>query len=62
MRRWLNALTLGVLLGIGLAQHVGGRAIIDRATYAVVVAMVILTALVTPPTLKWSLGRSRRGL
>lgn len=32
--------------------------VIGRATFAAVVIMVIVTTLVTPPLLKWSLGRS----
>jgi Kef-type K+ transport system membrane component KefB len=36
---------------------VHGEHIIDAATYSAVVMMVMLTTLVTPPLLKWSLGR-----
>ena len=34
--------------------------VIDSATFGAVVIMVIITTLVTPPSLKWSLGRKRR--
>jgi len=36
---------------------VRGERIIDSATYSAVVIMVMLTTLITPPALKWSLGR-----
>jgi Kef-type K+ transport system membrane component KefB len=42
-------------LGLGLRVH--GEPIVDRATFSAVVVMVVLTTLVTPPALKWSLGR-----
>jgi Kef-type K+ transport system membrane component KefB len=34
--------------------------VINSATFGAVVIMVIITTLVTPPSLKWSLGRRRR--
>jgi hypothetical protein len=33
--------------------------LIGAATFGAVVIMVIITTLVTPPTLKWSLGRRK---
>ncbi|HEX8145132.1 MAG TPA: cation:proton antiporter [Pyrinomonadaceae bacterium] len=33
--------------------------VINQATFGVVVIMVIITTLVTPPALKWALGRTR---
>jgi len=33
-----------------------------RPVYAAVVIMVIVTTLVTPPALKWSLSRRRKAL
>jgi hypothetical protein len=39
---------------------VKGQRIIDQGVYSAVVIMVVLTTLVTPPALKWSLGRARR--
>ena len=47
-----------IFASIGLTLHIGGRAIIGPVTYSAVVAMVILTTLVTPPALEWSLSRS----
>jgi Kef-type K+ transport system membrane component KefB len=45
-------------LGLGLAVH--GEPIMDQGTFSAVVLMVMATTLVTPPALKWSIGRSRR--
>jgi Na+:H+ antiporter len=49
-----------IFASIGLTLHLGGRAIIEPVTYSAIVAMVILTTLVTPPALKWSLSRKDR--
>jgi Na+:H+ antiporter len=43
-------------MGLGLA--IAGERIITASTYSAIVVMVILTTLVTPPALKWSLFRS----
>ena len=48
-----------IFASIGLTLVVRGEHIIDAATYSAVVIMVMLTTLVTPPLLKWSLGRRR---
>ena len=51
-----------IFASIGLTLVVRGAQIIDAATYSAVVIMVMLTTLITPPALKWSLGReARRG-
>jgi Kef-type K+ transport system membrane component KefB len=47
-----------IFANIGLALSVAGERIISDATYSAVVVMVIVTTMVTPPALKWSLGRS----
>jgi Kef-type K+ transport system membrane component KefB len=49
-----------IFASIGLTLHIGGQAIVDAVTYSAIVAMVILTTLVTPPALKWSLSRKDR--
>lgn len=54
--------TVGQMMRVGLALHVGGRAIIDHTTYSAIVAMVILTTIAAPPALKWSFGRKHRAL
>jgi Kef-type K+ transport system membrane component KefB len=46
-----------IFANIGLMLSVGDHALLDATTYSAIVAMVILTTLVTPPALKWSLGR-----
>ena len=42
-------------IGLGLTLH--GEHIVDAAVYSAVVIMVIVTTLVTPPALQWSLNR-----
>jgi hypothetical protein len=37
-----------------------GERIIDPPIFSAVVVMVIVTTMVTPPALKWSLGRGAR--
>ena len=45
-------------IGLGLTLH--GEPVIGPATFSAVVVMVIVTTMVTPPALKWSLGRRRK--
>ncbi|HKC81424.1 MAG TPA: cation:proton antiporter [Gemmatimonadaceae bacterium] len=49
-----------IFANIGLMLVVRGEHIIDSATYSAVVIMVMLTTLITPPALKWSLARAAR--
>ena len=49
-----------IFANIGLTLMVAGERIIDQATFSAVVIMVIVTTMVTPPSLKWSLGRARK--
>ena len=46
-----------IFANIGLGLSVGGEQIVDNATFSAIVVMVIVTTLVTPPALKWSLAR-----
>jgi Kef-type K+ transport system membrane component KefB len=46
-----------IFANIGLGLTIGGTAVIARTTYSAVVIMVIVTTLVTPPALRWSLER-----
>ncbi|MFA6032822.1 MAG: cation:proton antiporter [Myxococcota bacterium] len=46
-----------IFANIGMGLAVAGEAIINKTTYSAVVVMVILTTLVTPPALKWSMSR-----
>ena len=48
-----------IFANIGLTLVVRGEHIIDAATYSAVVIMVMLTTLITPPALKWSLSKRR---
>jgi Na+:H+ antiporter len=47
-----------IFANLGLTLSVHGERIVDPATFAAVVIMVVLTTLVTPPVLKWSLARA----
>jgi Kef-type K+ transport system membrane component KefB len=49
-----------IFANVGLGLSIGGERIVDLATYSAVVVMVIVTTLVTPPALKWSLSRGGR--
>lgn len=49
-----------IFANVGMALSLAGRPLIDRATFSAVVVMVIVTTMVTPPALQWSLGRRRQ--
>ncbi|MGH7538149.1 MAG: cation:proton antiporter [Gemmatimonadales bacterium] len=46
-----------IFASIGMTLTLAGERIIDEATFAAVVIMVMVTTMVTPPALKWSLSR-----
>ncbi len=46
-----------IFANIGLGLKVGGEQIVDSSSFSAIVVMVIVTTMVTPPALKWSLGR-----
>jgi Kef-type K+ transport system membrane component KefB len=48
-----------IFANIGLSTTVKGERIMSAASYSAVVVMVIVTTMITPPALKWSLGRRR---
>jgi Kef-type K+ transport system membrane component KefB len=48
-----------IFASVGLGLRLDGHAIIEPATYGAVVVMVLVTTLVTPPALRWSLARRR---
>ena len=48
-----------IFANVGLTMTFAGVRVIAPATYSAIVAMVIATTLLTPPALKWSLGRHR---
>jgi Kef-type K+ transport system membrane component KefB len=51
-----------IFANIGAGMTLAGEPVISPSTYSAVVAMVIVTTLVTPPGLAWSLSRRRRSL
>jgi Kef-type K+ transport system membrane component KefB len=46
-----------IFASIGAGLHVKGEAVVDSAVFSAVVVMVIVTTMVTPPLLTWSLAR-----
>lgn len=48
-----------IFANVGLGLTVAGERVVDEAIFSAVVIMVIVTTLVTPPALKWSLSRAR---
>jgi Kef-type K+ transport system membrane component KefB len=49
-----------IFANIGLALSIGGQRIVDESTFSALVVMVIVTTMITPPLLKWSVSRTRR--
>jgi Kef-type K+ transport system membrane component KefB len=50
-----------IFAGIGAQLVLDGRPVVDPATYAAAVFMVVATTMATPPLLLWSLGRAPSG-
>jgi Kef-type K+ transport system membrane component KefB len=48
-----------IFAGIGLTLTVGGKPVVEPALYAALVGMVLVTTLLTPPLLNWSMNRRR---
>jgi Kef-type K+ transport system membrane component KefB len=46
-----------IFASIGATLHVKGEPVVDPAVFSAVVVMVIVTTMVTPPLLTWSLAR-----
>jgi Kef-type K+ transport system membrane component KefB len=46
-----------IFANVGMTLVVAGERVISQATFSAVVIMVIVTTLVTPPALRWSLNR-----
>ncbi len=51
-----------IFANIGQSLTIGGAQLINKSVFSAVVAMVIVTTMITPPALKWSLGRQRNKL
>jgi Kef-type K+ transport system membrane component KefB len=49
-----------IFANLGLGIRVGDQPVLDRSTFSSIVMMVILTTVVTPPALRWSLLRHGR--
>jgi Kef-type K+ transport system membrane component KefB len=49
-----------IFAGIGATLTLGGRPVVDAGVFSAIVIMVIVTTMMTPPALKWSLGRGGR--
>jgi len=49
-----------IFASIGTTLTIAGRPVIDAAVFSAVVIMVVVTTLVTPPALAWSLARGER--
>jgi Kef-type K+ transport system membrane component KefB len=47
-----------IFANMGMALTLAGVAILTPPLYSAIVVMVIVTTLITPPALKWSLGRA----
>ena len=48
-----------IFANIGATLTLGGQPVVNREEFSAVVVMVIVTTMLTPPALKWSLGRKR---
>ncbi|MBW8773190.1 MAG: cation:proton antiporter, partial [Gemmatimonadetes bacterium] len=49
-----------IFANMGLTITVKGEPVFSQECFSAIVIMVILTTLVTPPALRWSLARSRK--
>jgi len=49
-----------IFANVGLGLTLDNRPVMNRATFSAVVFMVVVTTMITPPALKWSLERKRR--
>jgi Kef-type K+ transport system membrane component KefB len=48
-----------IFANFGLGLTIAGQPVVDQAVFSAMVIMVIVTTMVTPPALKWSLARHR---
>ena len=49
-----------IFANMGLTLTIAGEPVVNRASFSAAVVMVIVTTVVTPPALKWSMSRPRR--
>ncbi len=70
-RKGVDRLTIGlgmiprgevglIFANIGMTLSIGGKRIMDESTFSAVVVMVMVTTMITPPALKWSLHRPNK--
>jgi Kef-type K+ transport system membrane component KefB len=50
-----------IFASIGRQLRIGDQRVVDDGTYAALVLMVMVTTMITPPLLKWSLARANHG-
>ena len=48
-----------IFAAIGSKMIYDGKPVVEQATFSVIVIMVVVTTMITPPILKWSMGRSK---
>ena len=48
-----------IFASVGTELTLNGAPIVDQSTFSAIVAMVVVTTMVTPPALKWSLARAK---
>jgi Kef-type K+ transport system membrane component KefB len=46
-----------IFANIGITLSINGQRVVNESIFSAVVVMVIVTTMVTPPALKWSIGR-----
>jgi Kef-type K+ transport system membrane component KefB len=51
-----------IFAGIGAALLVDGQPLLSQGIYSALVLMILVTTLITPPGLRWTLGDASRGL
>ena len=49
-----------IFANIGLTLTLAGKPVVDHALFSAILVMVIVTTMITPPALKWSLSRSEK--
>jgi Na+:H+ antiporter len=49
-----------IFANLGLGLRAGGQPVVDERMFSALVFMIIVTTLVTPPALEWSLSRGRK--
>jgi Kef-type K+ transport system membrane component KefB len=51
-----------IFANVGAQLTLNGAPVIDQSSFSAVVAMVVVTTMVTPPALKWSLARGKSAI